>query len=52
MEAVTWLSDHWMHLAAGKVVLDFVVKASPWKGDDVVLDVIWRSLKKLAGKEA
>lgn len=49
--AISWLGDHWIEVIAGKAALDFVVKITPWKGDDVVIDVIWKALKAVAGEK-
>ena len=45
-----WLLANWDIALAVFFVLEKVVKLSPTKYDDILLDMIWGGLKKLVGK--
>jgi hypothetical protein len=47
---ITWLNQHWVEVGVVFYFADKAVKISPWKGDDVIVDVIYKMLKKLVGK--
>lgn len=50
--ATAWLSEpmNWPVVTAALYVADKVVKATPWKADDFVVDVVVGGLKRLVGK--
>lgn len=50
--AYVWVSEpmNWPILTAGCYVADKVVKATPWKADDFVVDIVVGGIKKLFGK--
>ena len=45
-----WMMANWEYVLLGFYVLEKVVKLSPTKYDDILLDMIWGGLKKLVGK--
>ncbi|KKM03080.1 hypothetical protein LCGC14_1778030 [marine sediment metagenome] len=45
-----WIIDNWQWLLIGFYVAEKIVKATPWPYDDIVVDIIWSGLKKLAKK--
>lgn len=38
-------------IVAGSYVLDKIVKATPWKADDFVVDVVIKGISKLVGRK-
>ena len=46
-----WLQANWQYVLIGFYAIEKIVKASPSKYDDILLDVVWGSLKKVAGKK-
>ena len=46
-----WVIANWMYLVVAFYVLEKIVKITPTKYDDILLDIVWTALKKLAGKE-
>lgn len=51
-ESYIWASEpmNWPIITAGLYVADKFVKATPWKADDFVVDVVVGGIKKLLGK--
>jgi hypothetical protein len=47
---ITWLNLHWVEAGVAFYFADKAVKISPWKGDDVIVDVVYKLLKKLVNK--
>ena len=45
-----WLANNWDIALAVFVVLEKIVKLTPTKYDDILIDMIWGGLKKLVGK--
>ena len=45
-----WLINHWEWMLIGFMVAEKIVKMSPTKYDDILLDFIWGNIKKLAKK--
>ena len=46
-----WLADNYGIVLAVVMLAEKLVKLSPTKYDDIVLDVIWKNIKKLMGKK-
>lgn len=46
-----WIVDNWQWFLIGFVVAEKVVKITPTKYDDILLDVLWDGLKKVVGKK-
>ena len=46
-----WISSNWQICLAAFFILEKVVKLSPTKYDDILLDVIWKGIKKVKGKK-
>ncbi len=46
-----FLANNWEWVLLGFMILEKLVKLSPTQYDDIVLDVVWNNLKKLAGKK-
>ncbi len=42
-----WLSANWQYVLVGFFILEKVVKLTPTKYDDIVVDVLFEALKKL-----
>ena len=38
-------------IVAGSYVLDKIVKATPWKADDFIVDVLVKGISKLIGRK-
>ena len=47
---MNWLVDNWEIVLAVFFLLEKVVKLSPSKHDDILLDMLWGGLKRLVGK--
>lgn len=47
---IDWLVANWQYLLAAFWVLEKVVKLTPTKYDDILLDIIWGGIRKLVGK--
>ena len=45
-----WFLNNWELCLAGFFLLEKIVKLSPTKYDDILLDVIWNSFKKVLKK--
>ena len=45
-----WLINHWEWMLLGFMVAEKLVKMSPTQYDDILLDMVWGGIKKLAGK--
>jgi hypothetical protein len=51
MEGITqWLVENWVGILGISYVADKLVKATPTKYDDLVVDVLVGAVKKMAGK--
>tara|TARA_Y100001963_G_C6694366_1_gene406257 strand:+ start:810 stop:956 length:147 start_codon:yes stop_codon:yes gene_type:complete len=46
-----WLQANWQYVLVGFYAIEKIVKASPSKYDDILLDVVWGTLKKAVGKK-
>ena len=45
-----WIISNWEWMLLGFMVAEKLVKMSPTKHDDILLDFVWGNLKKLAKK--
>ena len=45
-----FLTNNWEWLLIGFMVAEKLVKMSPTKYDDIILDIIWKNIKKLVKK--
>jgi len=51
MEAlVQHLTENWKYYVVAFWVAEKVVKLTPTKYDDILIDIVWGGLKKLTGK--
>jgi len=48
--ALLWMGEHWATMLAIFWVLEKVVKLTPWKYDDILIDILWGGIKKALGK--
>ena len=48
---VEWIVSHWEWLLIAFMVAEKLVKASKTQADDILLDIVWANLKKLASKK-
>jgi hypothetical protein len=47
----SWLTSNWHWCLLGFFICEKLVKMTPMKADDILLDIIWKSLKKIAKKK-
>ena len=45
-----FLTNNWEWILIGFMVAEKLVKLSPTKYDDIILDIIWKNMKKLVKK--
>ena len=45
-----WMINNWEWVLIGFMIAEKIVKLSPTRYDDIVLDVIWNNLKKIVKK--
>ena len=48
---MNWLMSNWDICLLVFMILEKVVKASPSKYDDILLDMVWGTMKKMVGKK-
>ena len=46
-----WIANNWEWVLIAFMIAEKLVKLSPTKYDDIVLDIVWKNLKKLMGKK-
>ena len=46
-----FLTNNWEWVLIGFMVAEKLVKMSPTKYDDILLDIVWKNLKKIVGKK-
>ena len=51
MGAVEFIVANWEWCLLGFMVAEKLVKLSPTDADDILLDVVWDSIKKAVGKK-
>ena len=49
-EITMWLSINWKWILLVFMVANTIVKASPSKADDIIIDILFKGLQELAGK--
>ena len=47
---MNWITTNWEWVLLGFMIAEKLVKLSPTKYDDIVLDMVWGNLKKLVKK--
>ena len=45
-----FLINNWEYILLVFMIAEKAIKASPSKYDDILLDIVWGGIKKLAGK--
>ena len=45
-----WLANNWEWVLIGFMIAEKAVKLSPTKYDDIVLDIVWKNLRKIVKK--
>jgi len=45
-----FLTNNWEWVLIGFMVLEKLVKLSPTKYDDIILDIVWKNIRKLVKK--
>ena len=45
-----WLANNWEWVLIGFMIAEKGVKLSPTKYDDIILDIVWKNLKKIVKK--
>ena len=48
---IEFFNTNWEWILLGFMVAEKIVKLSPSEKDDIVLDVVWDSIKKVVGKK-
>ena len=48
---MNWILDNWTMCIAIFWMLEKVVKMTPFPYDDILLDIVWGGIKKVAGKK-
>ena len=51
MNAVDFIIMNWEWFLLGFMICEKLVKLSPTQADDILLDVVWSSIKKTVGKK-
>lgn len=51
MNAVDFIVMNWEWFLLGFMICEKLVKLSPTQADDILLDVVWSSIKKTVGKK-
>ena len=51
MDVVEFITMNWEWFLLGFMIAEKLVKLSPTKADDILLDVVWNSIKKTVGKK-
>ena len=46
-----WIINNWQYLLLAFYVVEKIVKLTPTKYDDILLDIVWGAIKKIAGKK-
>ena len=46
-----WFMNNWDICLLAFMIAEKAIKASPSKYDDILLDMVWGGIKKLAGKK-
>lgn len=46
-----WFTNNWEWCLIGFMAAEKIVKLSPTKYDDILLDFVWGNIKKMAGKK-
>ncbi len=47
---IDFILANWEYFLAGFYILEKIVKLTPTRYDDILLDVIWEAIKKIVGK--
>ena len=47
---VEWMGSHWEWLLIAFMVAEKLVKLSPTKYDDIILDIVWKNIRNLVKK--
>ena len=48
---MNWIAENWELCLAGFFILEKIVKLSPTKYDDILLDVIWSGIRNAMSKK-
>tara|TARA_R110002020_G_scaffold103899_6_gene243499 strand:- start:445 stop:600 length:156 start_codon:yes stop_codon:yes gene_type:complete len=51
MDAVEFIVTNWEWFLLGFMVAEKLVKLSPTQADDILLDIVWGSIKKTVGRK-
>ena len=46
-----WITNNWATCLAIFFVLEKIVKLTPMKADDILLDIVWKAIKRAVGKK-
>jgi len=46
-----FLTNNWEWVLISFMIAEKLVKLSPTKYDDIVLDIVWKNIKKMMGKK-
>ena len=45
-----WIANNWEWVLIGFMIAEKIVKLSPTKYDDIILDIVWKNLNKIVKK--
>ena len=45
-----WLSSNWEWVLIAFMIAEKLVRLSPSRADDIILDIIWKNMRKLVKK--
>ena len=45
-----WMAAHWLWCVAGFWMLEKIVKMTPTKYDDILVDIVWGGIRRALGK--
>jgi len=51
MTAVEFIAANWEWFLLGFMMAEKLVKLSPTQADDILLDIVWGSIKKTVGRK-
>ena len=46
-----WIANNWEWVLIAFMIAEKLVKLSPTKHDDIILDIVWKSIKKALRKK-
>jgi hypothetical protein len=50
-QIINFINANWQWMLLGFFIAEKLVKMSPSKNDDIMLDVVWGGIKKIVGRK-